>query len=74
MDRAGEKEIALECTLKMYILGFVSEEQREVTDTAPTFPSASQEAQAEPLGAAGRVFYPVLLVWTELRGNNPCSS
>lgn len=56
MDRAGQKEMALESTLKMHILGFVSKEQREVTDTAPTSSSASQEAQPEPLGAAGRVF------------------
>lgn len=56
MDRAWEKEIALKITLKMHIIGFVSKKQKEVTDRAPTFSFSSQEAQPEPLGAAGDVF------------------
>lgn len=56
MDRAWEKEIALQTTLKMHIIGFVSKKHREVMDRAPTFSSSSQEAQPEPLGAAGSVF------------------
>lgn len=59
-----KKEIAPESTLKMYILGFVSKKQREVTDRAPNFPSS---------GSSWESFYPVL-VWAELRGNKPGSN